>query len=172
MARVVVITGGNRGDVRCLLQEAARLLEEHVGKIVKASAHYESEPWGFEAENSFWNQVLVLESRLEPEELLRVTQSIEERLGRDRRREGEEKALSGERYASRTMDIDILFYADRVLSTETLQIPHPRIAEREFVLRPLCEILPGMRHPESGLTMLELYKKWIEENSKSNETYI
>lgn len=159
MARAVVITGGNRGDVRSLLEQAKALLEERVGRVVQASAHYESEPWGFEAEQTFWNQVLEIETSLEPEELLRATQSVEADLGRDRLREGELKALSGQRYASRTMDVDILFYDDRILATEILEIPHPRIAEREFVLRPLCEILPRKRHPISGLRMEELYQK-------------
>ncbi|MBE6196525.1 MAG: 2-amino-4-hydroxy-6-hydroxymethyldihydropteridine diphosphokinase [Rikenellaceae bacterium] len=166
MARVVVITGGNQGDVRSLLEQARTLIEERVGRVVKASAHYESEPWGFEAEASFWNQVLEVETALEPEELLRATQSVEADLGRDRIREGEQKALSGQRYASRTMDVDILFYDDRILSTEILKIPHPRIAEREFVLRPLCEILPRMCHPISGLRMEELYQKLKEEEKK------
>lgn len=166
MARVVVITGGNRGDVRSLLERAAELLAERVGPIVRASRHYASEPWGFQAEELFWNQVLELQSELGPEELLDVTQGIEAELGRDRLKEGREKLQRGERYASRTMDVDILFYDELVLCSERLQIPHPRIGEREFVLRPLCEILPQLRHPSSGLTVEELYEQWRRENNK------
>lgn len=165
MARVVVITGGNRGDVRRLLDRAKGLIEERVGRVVKASAHYESEPWGFEASTSFWNQVLEVETSLEPMAVLKATRSIEADLGRDRHLEGEEKARSGQRYASRTMDVDILFYDDRILTTEELKIPHPRIGEREFVLRPLCEILPRMVHPENGVTMEQLLHNLLKGNS-------
>ena len=76
MARAVLITGGNRGEVRSLLDRAKELIEERIGAVTKASAHYESEPWGFEAEQRFWNQVLEVETALEPEELLTATQSI------------------------------------------------------------------------------------------------
>ena len=140
MARAVLITGGNRGEVRSLLDRAKELIEERIGAVTKASAHYESEPWGVEAE-----------------------------LGRDRIREGAEKAQSGQHYASRSMDVDILFYDERVLSTERLTLPHPRIAEREFVLRPLCEILPQKRHPESGATMEELLQRLTQQPAKISE---
>ncbi len=169
MARAVLITGGNRGEVRSLLDRAKELIEERIGAVTKASAHYESEPWGFEAEQRFWNQVLEVETALEPEELLTATQSIEAELGRDRIREGAEKAQSGQHYASRSMDVDILFYDERVLLTERLTLPHPRIAEREFVLRPLCEILPQKRHPESGATMEELLQRLTQQPAKISE---
>lgn len=166
MTRVVLIAGGNRGDVKRLPIQAAELVEELIGKVVRRSRCYESEPWGFEAEECFWNQVLEVESALSPEALLDAVHEVERRLGRDREREGVEKRERGQRYASRTMDIDILFYGEQIISREELQIPHPRIAEREFVLQPLCELMPAWRHPQSGKTMQQL---WSELKSRGAE---
>lgn len=158
MARAVLITGGNRGDVRALLERAAGRIEERIGRIVRRSACYESAPWGFRAEQSFWNQVLEVETPLAPEELLDAVLAVEAELGRDRVREGLEKAATGERYASRTLDVDILFYDDEVIRTPRLEIPHPRLGGREFVLRPLCELMPERRHPVTGERMCDLLK--------------
>lgn len=142
-------------------------VEQEIGRVVGASRHYESEPWGFRAEQHFWNQVLDVETSLEPEALLEAIHRIEQRLGRDRDREQSEKSARSERYASRTMDIDILFYDDRVIDTPSLRIPHPHLAGRDFVLRPLCELMPERRHPESGLTMRMLWQAL--ENKRKNE---
>ncbi len=165
MAKAVLITGGNRGDVRALLRRAAGLIGERIGRIVRSSACYESAPWGFRAEQSFWNQVLEVETPLHPEELLEAVLSVEAELGRDRVQEGLEKASTGERYASRTLDVDILFYNDEVIRTPRLEIPHPRLGGREFVLRPLCELMPERRHPVTGERMRDLLKA-LEENER------
>ncbi|WP_297408742.1 2-amino-4-hydroxy-6-hydroxymethyldihydropteridine diphosphokinase [uncultured Alistipes sp.] len=165
MAKAVLITGGNRGDVRALLRRAAGLIGERIGRIVRSSACYESAPWGFRAEQSFWNQVLEVETPLHPEELLEAVLSVEAVLGRDRVQEGLEKASTGERYASRTLDVDILFYDDEVIRTPRLEIPHPRLGGREFVLRPLCELMPERRHPVTGERMRDLLKA-LEENER------
>lgn len=157
MKRVVLITGGNRGDVEHLPMQAAELIAKRVGRVVRTSHCYESAPWGFEAENCFWNQVLVVESELSPRELLDAIHEVEQKLGRDREKEGAEKAQRGQRYASRTMDIDILLYGDEVIDLPELQVPHPRIEEREFVLKPLCELMPERRHPRCGKTMQQLW---------------
>lgn len=156
MATAVLITGGNRGDVRTRLAEARRLAGELIGEVKRASACYESAPWGFEAEEPFWNQVLEVETPLTPRELLEAVHDIERRLGRDREAERTEKERSGQAYASRTLDVDILLYDDCIVREPDLQIPHPRMGGREFVLRPLCELMPGRRHPETGKTMREL----------------
>ncbi len=165
MAKAVLITGGNRGDVRALLRRAAGLIGERIGRIVRSSACYESAPWGFRAEQSFWNQVLEVETPLHPEELLEAVLSVEAELGRDRVQEGLEKASTGERYASRTLDVDILFYDDEVICTPRLEIPHPRLGRREFVLRPLCELMPERRHPVTGERMRDVLKA-LEENER------
>lgn len=159
-----MITGGNRGPKKELIEQARTRINERVGRVVQASSPMESEAWGFQAEAPFLNQVLVVESSLEPLELLAVTQQIEQELGRDRTLEATEKRLTGEPYASRSMDIDILYYGDRVIDHARLQIPHPRLEERAFVLRPLVEILPKWRDPRSGRRVEELWAALNEKN--------
>lgn len=167
MARVVLILGGNRGDVSRLPEEAIEQVSRGIGRVVQRSRCYESEPWGFQAEERFWNCVVEVESDLSPEEVLAEIHRIEARLGRDRVQEQREKEQSGERYTSRTMDIDILFYDQEVISTPSLQIPHPRLEEREFVLRPLCELMPERQHPISGRRMQSLLEELgVEHNDE------
>ncbi len=191
MARVVILSGSNRGDKALALARAAEALEKRVGPIVRRSAVYESEPWGFSDPENFLNQVLVIETLLEPIPLLDEIQAIEKALGRMRKRgrgvlgtvaprglcspahidpengrvsDPENKCISDlERgrgdvgtYESRPIDIDILFYDDLCLSTERLTVPHPLIAEREFVLVPLREVLGDFIHPVCGKPIREL----------------
>lgn len=148
--------GGNSGDVKRTLQTAQQLLNDRVGAVLRCSHRYESEPWGFQAPVHFWNQALELSTDLEPEEMLDAVQEIERRLGRNRAAEEIEKVSTGAPYASRPIDIDIIFYDDAVMETERLTIPHPRLAEREFALAPLAEIVRSKRHPVSGRTVGEL----------------
>ncbi len=156
MASVVLITGGNVGDAEQTLGEAARLINAEIGRVVRHSQIYRTKAWGFEAED-FRNQVLVVESELEPMQVLDVVNDIERRLGRDRAVEQMEKSATGARYASRSIDIDILFYDDLVVESERLTLPHPRIAEREFVLEPLTEVAARWRHPVSGVSVQQMY---------------
>lgn len=138
MNEAILLLGGNEGDRRENLKSSIAQIEEKIGRIQKRSSVYESEPWGFEAKNRFLNQVVAVETALTPEALLREIHEIEFFLGRKRSETG---------YASRTVDIDILFYNDAVVDLPNLQIPHPRLHERAFTLAPLCEILPEKRHP-------------------------
>ncbi len=156
MARVGLITGGNVGNAEATLAEAARLIEAEVGTIELRSRIYRTVAWGFEAED-FRNQVLIVESALLPADVLSAVNDIECRLGRDRREEQKIKSATGARYASRSIDIDILFYDDLTIESERLTLPHPRIAEREFVLEPLAEIAAEWRHPASGKSVREMY---------------
>jgi 2-amino-4-hydroxy-6-hydroxymethyldihydropteridine diphosphokinase len=156
MASVVLITGGNVGDAEQTLGEAARLIDAEVGRVVRHSQIYRTKAWGFEADD-FRNQVLVVESGLEPMQILEVVNDIEQRLGRNRVEEQKIKSATGACYASRSIDIDILFYDDRVVESERLTLPHPRIAERMFVLEPLAEVAAGWRHPLSGKSVQEMY---------------
>ena len=156
MASVVLITGGNVGNAEQTLGEAARLIDAEVGQVVRHSQIYRTKAWGFEAEN-FRNQVLVVESELEPMQVLEAVNDIERRLGRNRAEEQEIKSATGARYASRSIDIDILFYDDLVVESERLTLPHPRIAEREFVLEPLAEVVAEWRHPMSGKSVQQMY---------------
>lgn len=156
MSRVFLLTGGNRGEVKRTLQRAQQLINDRIGPVLHCSHRYESEPWGFEAAEPFFNQALEVSTDLEPEQLLDAVQEIERELGRNRAAEAIEKASTGARYVSRPIDIDILFYGDAVIETERLTVPHPQLAERRFALTPLCEIARSRRHPVTGLTVGEM----------------
>lgn len=159
MARVVLLTGGNSGDVKRTLQSAQQLINARVGAVLRCSHRYESEPWGFANAAPFSNQALEVSTDLSPLEVLDAVQAIEAELGRNRAAEAVEKAGTGMRYASRPIDIDILFYDDEIIDTERLKVPHPLLHEREFALAPLCEIMRSRRHPACGLTMGEMFDK-------------
>ena len=169
MARVVLLAGGNLGDVKSRLQRAQKLVNERVGAVLRCSHRYESEPWGFAAAGRFSNQAMEISTDLAPEEVLDAVQAIEAELGRDRAAEQREKARSGAAYVSRPIDIDILFYDDLVLASERLALPHALLAEREFALVPLCEIMRSRRHPVSGRTMGELLDDLKRRKSCDNE---
>ena len=169
MARVVLLAGGNLGDVKSRLQRAQKLVNERVGAVLRCSHRYESEPWGFAAAGRFSNQAMEISTDLAPAEGLGAVQAIEAELGRDRAAEQREKARSGAAYVSRPIDIDILFYDDLVLASERLTLPHPLLAEREFALVPLCEIMRSRRHPVSGRTMGELLDDLKRRKSCDNE---
>lgn len=157
MERVMLLLGGNIGDVSRGIDRAVMMLEGRVGRVVLRSSKMESEAWGFDSETPpFINQAVVVECEKSPEELLDTTQQIERELGRDRAREAGEKATSGERYCSREIDIDIIFYGERLYHSDRLSIPHPLMQEREFVLRPIVEIAPEWQNIELGKSCLEL----------------
>ena len=156
MARVVLLTGGNTGDVKRTLQAAQQLINARVGAVLRCSHRYESKPWGFDAEQHFSNQALEVSTDLQPLEVLEAVQAIEQELGRNRAAEAVEKASSGAVYCSRPIDIDIIFYDDEVIGDERLTVPHPLLAEREFALTPLCEIMRQRRHPVTGATVGEM----------------
>lgn len=138
MIKIYILLGGNLGDKKRIFSDVSTLLNDRLGKITSQSAIYETEPWGFESPDLFWNQVLELSINLSPEEVLIQTQQIEIELGRIRK---------GNQYSSRLIDIDILFYGDQIINQENLTVPHPRIQERKFALIPLCEIAPELIHP-------------------------
>jgi len=138
MTRLYILLGGNLGDKQKVFSDARASLLEQVGKITALSAIYETEPWGFESADYFWNQVLEISTALSPAEVLHQTQQIELQLGRIRK---------ATQYDSRIIDIDILFFGDQIIESDNLSVPHPRIQERKFVLVPLCEIAPELMHP-------------------------
>jgi len=159
MARVVLLTGGNVGDVKERLRTAQRLVNARIGAVLRCSHCYGSAPWGFEAEQPFVNQVLVADTDLAPHEVLAEVHRIERELGRNRAAEAVERAATGQRYVSRPIDIDILFYDDEVIDSERLTVPHPLMGEREFALVPLCEIMRQRRHPVTGRTVGEMLEE-------------
>jgi 2-amino-4-hydroxy-6-hydroxymethyldihydropteridine diphosphokinase len=122
-------------------------LRRNAGRVTALSAVYESEPWGFDDHCRFLNQVAAVETELDPHALLKIILRIEQSLGRLRTHDG---------YRSRTLDIDILLYGSRIINTPELVIPHPRMCERMFVLHPMAEIAPNLKHPVLHQTMIHL----------------
>ncbi len=123
----------------------------------------ESEAWGFDTPTpKFINQAIEVECAMQPEQLLSVTQSIERELGRERGEEAKSKEASGEKYCSRRIDIDIIFYGEQSYMSEKLTIPHPLMQEREFVLRPIAQITPEWRSVTLGRSCRELLDDLIK----------
>ena len=158
MVEAIILGGGNIGDVEQRLAEAERLMSERVGEVVAHSSLHRSAAWGFRSQNDFLNRAFVVRTTLAPEELLDATQGIEHELGRDREQEYREKLRSGEPYASRRIDLDILLYGDEHISTDRLQVPHPLIMQREFALLPLCEAI-GLTREEVGEKIKSITKR-------------
>ena len=125
--------GSNLGDHHAQLLAAIELLTQRVGRLVRCSSFIETAPWGFVSEHPFLNAVALFRTTLSPRELLTVTQDIERQLGRRQKSNGT--------YADRPIDIDILLYGDAVIEEPDLKIPHPLMHERDFVMRPLNEIM-------------------------------
>jgi 2-amino-4-hydroxy-6-hydroxymethyldihydropteridine diphosphokinase len=147
MHKAVLLIGGNLGDRKALIFRAKQMLETHIGACIQHSSIYESEAWGFQAESNFYNQILILETELSAADILEIALKIESDLGRKR---------ESNSYASRSMDIDILFYDEQIIHQENLIIPHPRLHLRRFTLLPLVEILADFVHPEIKKTLGEL----------------
>jgi 2-amino-4-hydroxy-6-hydroxymethyldihydropteridine diphosphokinase len=154
MPRVFLSIGSNLGDRREYLEQALRLLDEQTEiRVVACSQFYETEPWPeirVTRERWFLNCAVEIETGLSPYRLLRLVQQIETDNGRVR------PAAAADRYADRTLDIDILLYDDQVLSDDRLQIPHPLLHERRFVLAPLADIAPEFEHPTLYQTIREI----------------
>jgi 2-amino-4-hydroxy-6-hydroxymethyldihydropteridine diphosphokinase len=138
MAKVYFSSGSNQGDRLDWLLRAAKYIDQMVGNILRVSPVVESEPWGFDAEAKFYNQVLLVETELTPHQVLHAILDIEKTLGRIR---------SGATYSSRNIDIDILFYDEVEIDEASLKIPHPLLHKREFVLVPFASIAPDLVHP-------------------------
>ena len=169
MARVYLGLGSNLGDRLDRLRSAVRSLRES-GEIavVEASPLYESEPWEEEPGRTererrwYLNCVVAIETALPPRALLGRLQAIEDALGRVR----PPGTPEARRFAARTLDIDILFYGDEVISgPDDLHVPHLMLAERAFVLRPLADVAPDLEHPTLYATVRELLADLADEHT-------
>lgn len=140
--------GSNLGDRENYLDQARQLISKTSGiYFLQASRIYETEPVGGPVQGKYLNAVLEIETELAPETLLAVLLEIEKKLGRIR------TVPNG----PRTIDLDILFYGEQVIHLPGLQVPHPRLHMREFVLKPLMDLCPSKMHPQLHQTVRELY---------------
>lgn len=130
-----------------MLQQAQKLLQQH-GSIVQQSSIYKTAAWGNTQQDSFYNQALVLETPLSANNLLTAILKCEEEMGRKRQIKWE----------PRVIDIDIIFFNNHVIETETLTVPHPHMQDRNFVLAPLNEIMPNFIHPQLNKSIAQLYQ--------------
>ncbi|GBD30966.1 2-amino-4-hydroxy-6-hydroxymethyldihydropteridine pyrophosphokinase [bacterium HR32] len=136
--RVFLSLGSNVGDRRGYLEEALARLEAEAIHVVRTSSVYETAPWGPVPQGPFLNLVAEVRTTLEPRALLACAQRVETALGRARQ----------VRWGPRTVDVDVLLYGDRVVCEPDLEIPHPRLRQRAFVLVPLFEVAPDLVLPD------------------------
>jgi 2-amino-4-hydroxy-6-hydroxymethyldihydropteridine diphosphokinase len=144
----ILLLGANLGNRVVTLEQAVSLIGERVGRVMVQSSLYETAPWGVTNQPAFLNQVLMVETGLEPEAVLTQTQAIEQALGRVRH----------EHWGARTIDIDLLYYEQLIWQSPTLTLPHPFLHQRRFTLVPLAEIAPDFVHPvfkEKTLKLLD-----------------
>lgn len=153
MKKVFLGLGTNLGDREANLKRAVGSIIENIGSVVHLSSVYETEPWGFRAEEMFLNMVVELETKLRPSGLLGRMLMIEAEMGRLRH---------GKEYSSRIIDLDILLYGEKIMDTPILVIPHPKLHERRFALVPLCEIAPDLVHPVLKKDIKTLLKECID----------
>jgi 2-amino-4-hydroxy-6-hydroxymethyldihydropteridine diphosphokinase len=137
MNKIFLLTGGNIGDRKKNVEIAAAFIQKEIGSIVQSSKIYETEAWGIKDQASFYNQVLLIESKFSAKEILQKILKIEEGMGRVRTIKN----------AARIIDIDILFFNHEVINEPNLNVPHPEIVNRRFVLTPLNELAPNLVHP-------------------------
>lgn len=137
MANVFLLLGSNLGDKIGQLTKARQQISRLIGPIITASSVYKTAAWGEENQDDFLNQVVLVNTELQPYEVLNIAQNIEKQEGRIRQ----------ERWGPRTLDIDILLWDDKVVANPDLKIPHPEIPDRRFTLVPLAEIAPLLVHP-------------------------
>lgn len=144
--KVYLLTGSNVGDSKALLNQAKLSIEEQVGAITAASSLYQTAPWGNTNQQHFLNQVLEVNTHLNAKEVLTTILAIEQQMGRVREA----------KWAPRTIDIDILFFNDAIISEDDLTVPHPLLHQRRFTLVPLAEIALDLIHPLLHQTIAQL----------------
>lgn len=145
---VLLLLGGNIGDVSATLKRAEAMLEQRAVRILSRSRDHWTKPWGFRDERLFLNRALIVRPDLSPEPLLHECLAIERELGRTR--------SDAPGYTARTIDIDLLLIGDRIITSPDLILPHPRMHERSFALAPAADVAPDWIHPGLHRSVLDL----------------
>ncbi|KAF0144357.1 MAG: 2-amino-4-hydroxy-6-hydroxymethyldihydropteridine diphosphokinase [Nitrospirae bacterium] len=140
--------GSNIGNREENCRKAIRLLEENGISVKRQSSMHDTEPWGVKDQPKFINMAIEIETNKNPEDLLGILKNIERQMGR----------TESVKWGQRIIDLDILLFDDLILETPHLEIPHPFMHDREFVLKPLAEIAPDKKHPVTGKTIKEMLK--------------
>ncbi|MDB5109689.1 MAG: 2-amino-4-hydroxy-6-hydroxymethyldihydropteridine diphosphokinase [Mucilaginibacter sp.] len=146
MHQVFFLLGSNLGDRQLFLQQAIAHIEKDIAPVIKKSAIYETQSWGKTDSPDYLNQVILLQTELSPQTILKNILDIERIIGRVRE----------EKWGPRTIDIDLLFYNSAIINEPGLQVPHPELHNRKFTLEPLAEIAPFFIHPILKKTILQL----------------
>jgi 2-amino-4-hydroxy-6-hydroxymethyldihydropteridine diphosphokinase len=149
MNKTYLLLGSNMGDSRQKILQAIKLIEKKIGKLSRQSNLYQTAAWGKTDQSDFLNKVIIVETDLNAEKLMQTILSIEEKLGRVRTIKN----------AARTIDIDILFFNKEIIQQKNLVIPHPEIQNRRFVLIPLNELSPNLKHPVLQKNIHQLLKE-------------
>jgi 2-amino-4-hydroxy-6-hydroxymethyldihydropteridine diphosphokinase len=144
-----LLIGGNLGNRSANLQKAMQLIEQNCGQVVQSSAIYETAAWGFTDQPAFYNQALKIHTNLPPGSLMEALLLIEKDMGR----------IRSVKLGPRIIDLDMIFYNELVLNTESLVLPHPALSQRRFVLLPLFEIAPAFIHPVFQKNIVQLLKE-------------
>ena len=149
MAILYLSLGSNLGDRRKNIEQALTLITERVGGVLALSSQHETVPWGYKSTRKYLNVAAKVETTLTPEKVLLATQAIEKACGRLHKTKEHD-------YHDRPIDIDILLYDNRIIQTPHLTVPHPLMHLRHFVLQPLSEIAPSVKHPTLDQTIATL----------------
>ncbi len=148
VSKAWLLTGGNLGDRNENLSLARDWISRECGTIILASPVYETSAWGKTGQPAYFNQALEIETRLSAKQLMQVILNIEKKMGR----------IRNEKYGPRLIDIDILFFNEEIHHAPSLELPHPELPNRRFVLVPLADIAPAYIHPVLHKTVSELLK--------------
>lgn len=153
MSVAYINIGSNQGDSHAVIEQAIALIELYSRSAVVRSDYITTAPWGFESQNKFLNIGIAIDWDKSPLELLDTLQAIERTISPSPHRDADG------RYIDRVIDIDIIAIDEEIINTERLTVPHPRMHLREFVLKPMCRIAPGWRHPILAASPKELIER-------------